>query len=72
MLQILKLLKFSLAARQDKSTNFNIEIEQWSNILNSTALFFCKKLLFDKAFWDDHILALREQRAAMDEPDLIW
>ncbi|MDO6459966.1 serine/threonine protein kinase [Granulosicoccaceae sp. 1_MG-2023] len=23
-------------------------------------------------FWDDHILALREQRAAMDEPDLIW
>lgn len=23
-------------------------------------------------FWDDHILALREQRAAMDEPDLTW
>lgn len=23
-------------------------------------------------YWDDHILALREQRAALDEPHLIW
>ncbi len=23
-------------------------------------------------YWDDHILALREQRAALDEPGLIW
>ena len=23
-------------------------------------------------YWDDHILALREQAALMDEPPLVW
>lgn len=26
----------------------------------------------ERRFWDDHILALREQRALLDEPPLIW
>ena len=26
----------------------------------------------ERRFWDDHILALREQRALLDEPPLVW